>query len=301
MPRTEAAGSGAGTRRGPDAAAAVLTSTPLTSYVPPSGVGTAARLSPILDDAYMDLSVLPHNPQLEVPVVWDVTLSDGGSTVESAFGECLRLVQCTGRGAEILSRERELAGGGKADAVAGGSDGTLGSGRSLMTLVPITGDAPPRTASSHRPPPADDPDNDVGGMAASVADDTGTAPPAFFDPPLRTEVVYTSTYVNVDCATPRGVDRGVDHRLAESGMSDVFHSPDVHDAARLFSRTPPTDAVRVYGRAVAVLRDPIELSVAKYERLRIVDGSVGGMSLEEFAKSGEFASAPPPLRTVSVF
>ena len=263
---------------------ALLTSTPLTSYVPPlSGgdrgvVGTTA-----LDDAYMDLLVLPYNPQLEVPVVWDVFLSDGGSTVESVFGDCLKMVQCTGRGAEILSRERELAGVGSTDVV--GGSGTLGGGRSLMTLVPITSDPPPRTV-------AYDFDNDVE-VAASVADDPGIAP-AFFDPPLRTEVLYTSTYVNVDCATPLGVDRGVAHRLAESGMSDVIHSPHVHDAARLFSMSSsPTASVKVYGRAVVVLRDPIEMSVAKYERMRAVDGSVGGMSLEEFAKSGEFVPRPP--------
>ena len=258
---------------------AVLTSTPLTSYVPPlSGdrgvVGTTA-----LDDAYMDLSVLPYNPQLEVPVVWDVFLSDGGSTVESVFGDCLKMVQCTGRGAEILSRERELAGVGSTDVV--GGSGTLGRGRSLMTLVPMTSDPLPQTVASHVE------------MAASAADDPGIAP-AFFDPPLRTEVLYTSTYVNVDCATPLGVDRGVAHRLAESGMSDVFHSPHVHDAARLFSMSSsPTASVKVYGRAVVVLRDPIEMSVAKYERMRVVDVNVGGMSLEEFAKSGEFVLRPP--------
>ena len=266
---------------------AVLTSTPLTSYVPPLSRGVVGTTA--LDDAYVDLSVLPFNPQLEVPVVWHLPLSDGGSTVESMFGECLKLVQCTGRGSEILTRERELAGVGSTDVV--GGNGTPGRGRSLMTLVPITSDPLPQTVASP-PPPGNDAHHDVE-MSAAIADDPGIAP-AFFDPPLRTEVLYTSTYVNVDCATPRGVNRGVAHRLAESGMSDVIHSPDVHDAARLFSMSSsPTSSVRVYGRAVVVLRDPIEMSVAKYERMRVVDGNVGGMSLEEFAKSGEFVLRAP--------
>lgn len=102
----------------------------------------------------------------------------------------------------------------------------------------------------------------------------------FFDPPLRTEVVYTSTYVNVDCSAPSGISRGVAHGLATSGIVDVVHSPDIYDAGRLFA--PPT---RAYGRALVILRHPIERVVAEYERLRMFDEDVNRMTLEEFARS----------------
>lgn len=55
----------------------------------------------------MDLSVLPYNPRLEMPVVWDVPLS-GNVAIQSVFGKCLWLVQCKKRGKDILRREREI-------------------------------------------------------------------------------------------------------------------------------------------------------------------------------------------------
>ena len=220
-----------------------------------------------------------------------MSLSDGGSTIEAMFGNCLKLVQCTGLGAEILSRERELEYEGRIDV--GGGSGNLGGRRSLMTVVP-------RVEEAVVMAPIADNTNSFITLPLAMAHDVETTatgsdipshpPPTFFDPPLRMEIVYTSTYVNVDCATPQGVDRGVSHSLAASGMSDVIHSPDFHDVARLFQPTSPTD-VRMHGRAVVVLRDPIELSVAMYERLRFADGEVGVMSLEEFAASGELHGA----------
>ena len=109
--------------RGVRPGVAILTSTPLTSYVPPldhqGGVGTMAQLGQHLDAAYVDLSMLPYDQRVEIPVVWDVPLSDGGSTIEAMFGTCLKLVQCTGLGAEILSRERELEDEGRNDVIGG--------------------------------------------------------------------------------------------------------------------------------------------------------------------------------------
>lgn len=252
---------------------AVLTSTPLRSYIPPldryDGIGgVTPNVNPTLDDAYIDLSILPYNPRLELPVVWNVPLSDGGGSIELVFGNCLKLVQCSGRGHEILSREHELENGG-------GMDVDRGT-RSMMTVVP----------KIHL-----------------------TQYPPLFNPPLRTEVVYTSTYVNVDCTTPEGVDRGVARDLTTSGMSDVIHSPDIYDGARLFSPPSLSTSSKTFGRAMVILRNPIEMSVARYERWKTLERNqyctrhwargdkicdlhwrhprevVKDMSLEEFAKS----------------
>lgn len=106
-----------------------------------------------------------------------------------------------------------------------------------------------------------------------------TAEPAF-DPPLRTEVVYTSTYVNVDCSTKEGIDRGIAKNLATSNMIDVIYSPNIRVLARLFA--PP---VQAYGRPAVIIRNPIERAVAKYEYLKGKDTHVKKMTLEKFAKS----------------
>lgn len=233
-----------------------LTSTPLTSYAPPpSNHGTTVVFNPEFNGMYMDLMVLPYNPQLEIPVVWDVPLS-GGSATKSVFGNCLRLVQCNERGKDILARERELL-----------ENGGDGSGRRLEG----EGDAVQMTMDGSK--------ISYQIMTSEATSDQET----LFDPPLRTEVVYTSAYVNVDCTNPSGVNRGISHELATSNIADVIYSPDIHDVGRLFA--PP---IEMYGRMVVMMRDPMERSVAKYEWMKFIDDDVKRMSLEEFSGSGEF-------------
>ena len=89
-----------------------------------------------------------------------------------------------------------------------------------------------------------------------------------FNPILRTEFVYNSTYVNVDCTTPEGVDRGIAKELATSDMIDVVYSPTIHHVARLFA--PP---IKASGRAVVILRNPIKRAMAKYEWLNRIQGT----------------------------
>jgi len=115
----------------------------------------------------------------------------------------------------------------------------------------------------------------------SVSKESKVAVETAFDPPLRTEVVYTSTYVNVDCSTKEGIDRGVAKSLATSNMADVIYSPNIRELARLFA--PP---VQAYGRPVVIIRNPIERAVAKYEYLKGKNKYVKKMTLEQFAKSG---------------
>lgn len=70
-------------------------------------------------------------------------------------------------------------------------------------------------------------------------------------------------------------------QLATSGMADIFYSPDLHDVSRLFA--PPVTA---YGRAVIIIRDPIERAMAQYRYLKENNHqAVKDMSLEEFANS----------------
>ncbi|KAL7545954.1 hypothetical protein ACHAWF_009307 [Thalassiosira exigua] len=107
------------------------------------------------------------------------------------------------------------------------------------------------------------------------------------DPPLRTEMVYTSTYVNVDCTAPQGIDRGARKELATSEIADAIYTHQIHDAARLFA--PPVEA---YGRGFLVVRNPLERALAEYERLRVIDPEVKGMSLKEFAHSDHLEDNP---------
>lgn len=67
-----------------------------------------------------------------------VPLSDGGSTVELVFGNCLKLVQCNGRGHEILSREHSLEFGGTR--VVKDSSSSSSSRRTMMKVIPKTDD-----------------------------------------------------------------------------------------------------------------------------------------------------------------
>ena len=266
---------------------AVLTSSPLRSYVPPLEKRTMVSpptINPIIDNSYMDLSILPYNPRHEIPIVWNVPLSDGGSTIELVFGNCLKLVQCNGRGHEILSREHALEYGGTRVAVNSSS-----SRRAMMKVIPKTDD----------------------GHLLQY--------PPEFNPHLQTEVVFTSTFVNVDCTTPLGIDRGILHNLATSDMSDVIHSPDIYDVARLFvpsSISSSTPNKKTFGRGMVILRNPIEMAVAKYLRWKTFEDDheycarhwargdvictlywtqhprvmVKDMSLKEFAKSGELVT-----------
>jgi hypothetical protein len=276
-----------------------LTSSPLRSYVPPleKRMIVPPTINPIIDNSYMDVSILPYNPRYEIPMVWNVPLSDGGSTVELVFGNCLKLVQCNGRGHEILSREHALEFGGTRAEVDNSSSSS--SRRAMMKVVPKTDD----------------------GHLLQY--------PREFNPQLQTDVVYTSTFVNVDCTTPSGIDRGILHNLATSDMSDVIHSPDIYDVARLFVQSsilssPPTPNKKTFGRGMVVLRNPIEMAVAKYLRWKTFEDDneycarhwargdvicklywthhphvmVKDMSLNEFAKSGESLTLLPSFCNV---
>ena len=208
---------------------AVLTSSPLHSYVPLLEKRKLVSLQQLIQSS-------PYNPRHEIPMVWNVPLSDGGSTIELVFGNCLKLVQCNGRGHEILSREHALEFGGTRVVVV---DSSSSSRRAMMKVISKTDD----------------------GHLLQY--------PPEFNPHLQTEVVFTSTFVNVDCTTPLGIDRGILHNLAMSDMSDVIHSPDIYDVARLFvpsSISSTTPNKKTFGRGMVILRNPIEMAVAKYLR-----------------------------------
>ena len=84
---------------------AELTSSPLHSYVPLLEKRKMVSLQQLIQSS-------PYNPRHEIPMVWNVPLSDGGSTIELVFGNCLKLVQRNGRGHEIISQEHALEFGG---------------------------------------------------------------------------------------------------------------------------------------------------------------------------------------------
>jgi hypothetical protein len=106
-------------------------------------------------------------------------------------------------------------------------------------------------------------------------------PQAEEDPPLLTEFHRSATYVNVDCSSPEGVDRGIAHDLAKSDIADIFYSHDPYDIARLFA--PPME---VYGRGVVMIRNPIRRAFATFKRLQIKRPDiVQDMTLEQFATS----------------
>ena len=241
-----------------------LTSAPLTSYAPPpNDDGTVIVLEESFHGSIQELSVLPYNPHLEMPVVLDIPLS-GGAATKQIFGNCLKMVQCTERGRDILAREHSLH---KGEAVDDESSVTryLSSQEEDSSVTASKINHLRITPKRH--------------LEENGATDASSTT---FDPPLRTEVVYTSTYVNVDCTNPSGIDRGIARDLARSDMADVLYSPDIHDVARLFA--PP---IMSYGRGVALIRNPLERAVAKYNWLRNIDNTVKEMSLEDFANSGE--------------
>ena len=264
---------------------AILSSAPLTSYAPPpndkyersSISSSVVVINPMFHGAMMDVAVLPYNPIREMPVVWDIPLS-GGSGIESVFGKCLRLVQCSEVGNELLLREFDEMHDGAYDANIV-EDGR--NKRSLMQLVSKE-EAAMKIVDSNGNSNEKEMQQQIGHASAINLDFT------IFDPPLKSKFADTSTYVNVDCTTSKGVDRGIAHNLATSDLIDVVYSPDIRDVARLFQ--PPIEA---YGRAVTLVRNPVERAVATYDYLRTAQHDprsmmVRGMTLEDFAKSGEF-------------
>jgi hypothetical protein len=192
----------------------MLTSSALSSYTPPEEEnGLTIVLDPMFNGAMIDVSVLPVNPDREMPVFWDVPMS-AVPRIQYVLGHCLKLVQCTETGKYLLIRDI----------------------------------------------------------------------PASFDPPLKVESVQSLKYVNVDCSTPHGIARGVSHNLATSKMIDAVYTPEIHDAARLFA--PP---IQAYGRGLVMMRHPVERICALYEYLRLNgdDSKVKGLSLQDYANSGE--------------
>ncbi|KAL3777294.1 LOW QUALITY PROTEIN: hypothetical protein ACHAWO_002120 [Cyclotella atomus] len=71
-----------------------LTSTPLTGYNPPADDGPAIVLDPMLHGALMDVSYLPYNPDLEIPVFWDVPMTE-----DLEYNMCSATVSGFGQGA----------------------------------------------------------------------------------------------------------------------------------------------------------------------------------------------------------
>eukprot|EP00984_Skeletonema_dohrnii_P004764 scaffold1670_cov121-Skeletonema_dohrnii-CCMP3373.AAC.4 len=242
-----------------------LSSTPLTSYIAPpnnpddskmSSSSFATSMIPLdtmFHGSMMELSTLPYNQFLEHPVVWDVPLSGGGS-LQKIFGSCLHLVQC--------NRDYTF------------NHHTTGSTtkRNLMELVTrddvkaaIEQSNTMKISQQHEPYEPQKP----------------LHPQAEEDPPIMTGFHRSSTYVNVDCSSPEGVDRGIAHDLAKSDRVDIFYSHDPYDIARLFA--PPAE---VYGRGVVMVRNPVRRAVATYKRLQIKRPDlVGDMTLEQFATS----------------
>jgi hypothetical protein len=244
---------------------ASLSSTPLTSYIPPpnnhedgemsssSFTKSIKTLDPTFHGSMMELSVLPYNPGLERPVVWDVPLS-GSESLQTIFGSCLHLVQCT--------HDHSY------------SHHTTGSSaqRKLMELV-TRDDVKAAIEQSNT--------MKMNKQHESYEPQKPLHPQTEEDPALMTEFHRASTYVNVDCSSSEGVDRGIAHNLAKSDLVDIYYSRDPYDIARLFA--PPTE---VYGRGFVMIRNPIRRAVATYKRLQIKRPDIiGDMTLEQFATS----------------
>lgn len=242
-----------------------LSSTPLTSYVPPpnnmedgtmsssSFATSMIPLDPMFHGSMMELSILPYNQFLERPVVWDVPQS-GGGTLQTIFGSCLHLVQCN----RDYSFNHHATGSS--------------TKRNLMELV-TRDDVKDVIEQSNT--------MKMNRQHESYEPQKPLHPQAEEDPALKTGFHRSSTYVNVDCSSSEGVDRGIAHDLAKSDLTDVFYSHDPYDIARLFA--PPTE---VYGRGVVMIRNPIRRAVATYKRLQIKrPDMLEDMSLERFAAS----------------
>ena len=85
-----------------------LTSTPLTSYNPPEAplgdIVQTVVIDPMFHGAMLDVSVLPFQPQRELPVFWEIPMT-GAERIKYALGSCLKLVECSDIGKELLMRE----------------------------------------------------------------------------------------------------------------------------------------------------------------------------------------------------
>jgi len=235
----------------------VMTSTPLTSYTPPADDANdpIVFLSREIDGAFVDLSILPYNPTSEMPVVMSIPFGvpdlDHDSNIQKKIlGVCYQLVQCSNEGDDILSREH--------DKLIGKDDESEGR-RSLLTLV--------------------EEDNFVSQEVNQVEEPRSY--PLSFNPPLSTEVVDLSTFVNVDCSTAQGLDRAISQDLLSAGIADVVHTTSLPDTSRLFVNDG------VYGRPVVMIRNPLHRALAKYEWMRVMDENVKTMTLSTFAKSGK--------------
>jgi len=242
-----------------------LSSTPLTSYIPPpnnlddsmmsssSFTTSMIPLDAMFHGSMMELSILPYNPNLEKPVVWDVPQS-GGGTLQTIFGSCLHLVQCNH------------------DYTFNHDHTTPATKRNLMELV-TRADVKAAIEQSNA--------MKMSHQHESYEPQKPLHPQTEEDPPLMTGFHRSSTYVNVDCSSPERVDRGIAHDLAKSDIADIFYSHDPYDIARLFA--PPRE---VYGRGFVVIRNPIRRAVATYKRLQIKRPEmVKDMTLEQFATS----------------
>jgi len=239
----------------------VMTSTPLTSYTPPADDANdpIVFLSREIDGAFVDLSILPYNPTSEMPVVMSVpfgvhNLDHDSNVQKKILGVCYQLVQCSNEGDDILSREH--------DALIGKGDESTNEGRrSLLTLVEEENFVSQEVNQVEEPP---------------------RSYPLSFNPPLSTEVVDLSTFVNVDCSTAQGLDRAISQDLLSAGIVDVVHTTSLTDMSRLFVNDG------VYGRPVVMIRNPLHRALAKYEWMRVMDENVKTMTLSTFAKSGKF-------------
>lgn len=240
-----------------------LSSAPLSSYIfPPnnpedvalsSSLFTQTVIDPMFHGSMMDLSHLPYDPITERAVVWDVPLSGTGS-LQTIFGSCLHMVQCN----HDYSQPTK------------GSTTTTTKRRSLMDVV-TRDDVKAAIAQSTK----------MKKPVQTSGPETPLHPPAEEDPDLKTEFQRFSTYVNVDCSSPEGIDRGIAKNLAESDLVDVFYSKDPYDLARLFAPPKP-----VYGRGIVMVRNPIRRAVATYKRLQMrKPDMVKDMTLEQFALS----------------
>ena len=292
----------------------VLTTTPLTAYTPPqdgphdpNSVDTTLLPSNI--EAYVELSILPYNPIIDIPTILHVpygikALDQDMDIIKSVLGTCYKLVQCSNEGSEILSREYEqeqqeqqqLSSGG------GGERQEDGERRYLMELVP--NDNTHLRSSLHQEEEEETTNNQVVAVLEEEEESSSSysIPPPSFNPPIRTEMVDTSTYVNVDCTYhPHGIDRAISQELLRSGMMDVIHSSNLTDTSRLFiSSIRNQDATKdkqegsggaTYhhgGRPVVIIRNPLDRSIAKYEWMRVMNDNVQKMTLEQFVMSGKF-------------
>ena len=68
----------------------------LTSYAPPNdeAAPTNVILDPTFGHQLRDLSIMPYNPHLDIPIFLDLPLT-GGSAAKSILGNCLKMIQCT--------------------------------------------------------------------------------------------------------------------------------------------------------------------------------------------------------------